>query len=252
MHIKLTIKTAMFVASYAIAMPCYSATSYISPEQLNKQVSEQSESVVVVDVRGFNQYAAEHISGAINVPMAAIAGHNFATEKSIALYCSGIGCPLSERASDILMGKGYSKVVVLSGGIEAWKSNGFPVVSENTVVASAASGNPYTIHKISASDLVVALSKGEVVVVDVRSANEYSAGHIKGALNIPFTEIVGRTKGLSKDKTIVVYARAQGAASTSAKEFAKIGFKVFELTGGVQIWAAQGLALMAGGESLAQ
>lgn len=62
-------------------------------------------------------------------------------------------------------------------------------------------------------------------IVDVRSATEYQAGHFPGAVNIPVTEIAGRTAELGdKDGPIVVYCRS-GHRSAAAKSLLdKAGF----------------------------
>ena len=49
------------------------------------------------------------------------------------------------------------------------------------------------------------LKKNKAVLVDVRGAAVYKAGHVKGALNIPFNEIRERVKELPRDKMIITY-----------------------------------------------
>jgi len=49
------------------------------------------------------------------------------------------------------------------------------------------------------------LKKDKAVLVDVRAEAVYKAAHIKGALNIPFSEIRERAKELPRDKMIITY-----------------------------------------------
>lgn len=49
------------------------------------------------------------------------------------------------------------------------------------------------------------LKKNKAVLVDVRPEASYKAGHIKGALNIPFSEIRERAKELPRHKMIATY-----------------------------------------------
>lgn len=49
------------------------------------------------------------------------------------------------------------------------------------------------------------LEKHKAVLVDVRGEASYKAGHVKGALNIPFSEIRTRAKELPQDKMIITY-----------------------------------------------
>ena len=60
-------------------------------------------------------------------------------------------------------------------------------------------------RRITPAELKDAQSKGAVVLVDVRSEPVYQAGHIKGALSIPFDEFTARLKELPRDKMIITY-----------------------------------------------
>jgi phage shock protein E len=49
------------------------------------------------------------------------------------------------------------------------------------------------------------------VIIDVRTAQEFSSGHIEGAVNIPYEQIgqgIATLKGLAKDSPILVYCRS--------------------------------------------
>ena len=79
--------------------------------------------------------------------------------------------------------------------------------------------------------------RAPVNVIDVRRPEDYEKGHIPGAINIPKEEWLG-AKGLSKDKTNVVYCYSQTChlAASAAVVFAKKGFSVIELEGGFNTW----------------
>ena len=49
------------------------------------------------------------------------------------------------------------------------------------------------------------LDKGEAIVIDVRSEGSYEAGHVKGAILIPATEVLSHLDKLPRDKTIITY-----------------------------------------------
>lgn len=49
------------------------------------------------------------------------------------------------------------------------------------------------------------LGKDKAVLVDVRGEAAYKAGHVKGALNIPFSDIRARARELPHDKMIITY-----------------------------------------------
>lgn len=74
----------------------------------------------------------------------------------------------------------------------------------------------------------------DTVIVDVRTNDEYESGHIKGAVNVPVSEI--KSIDISKDKKIVVYCRSGSRSNTAAKELIKLGYeKVYDM-GGINNW----------------
>jgi rhodanese-related sulfurtransferase len=63
------------------------------------------------------------------------------------------------------------------------------------------------VERIGRSELLARLAEGDVVLVDVRPAEEYSAGHIEGARSIPLEELERRLAELPEDQEIVAYCR---------------------------------------------
>lgn len=61
------------------------------------------------------------------------------------------------------------------------------------------------VRRVTVEELRAGLEKGTAIVIDVRSEEQYKAGHIKGSLWIPSDKIASRTKELPKDKLIVAY-----------------------------------------------
>jgi 3-mercaptopyruvate sulfurtransferase SseA len=60
-------------------------------------------------------------------------------------------------------------------------------------------------RRITPADLRELIKKNQAILVDVRSTEAYRAGHIKGALSIPYSEIASRAGELPKDKLIATY-----------------------------------------------
>jgi rhodanese-related sulfurtransferase len=77
----------------------------------------------------------------------------------------------------------------------------------------------------------------DIIVIDVREREDYLKGHIPGALSLPKDEW-GSLKGLSKDKTNILYCYTAVChlAATAAVEFAGKGFPIMELDGGFEEW----------------
>ena len=78
-----------------------------------------------------------------------------------------------------------------------------------------------------------------VVRLDVRTASEYSQGHIPGALLIDVTQADFMQKAeqlLPMDKTIALYCRSGRRSKTAAQLLAKHGYQVVELNTGFNSW----------------
>lgn len=99
-------------------------------------------------------------------------------------------------------------------------------------------------------DLKVALeTKENVIVIDARSAEAYSAEHIPAAINIPHRQMSAEsTAALDKAALVVTYCDGIGcnASTKGALAMTKLGFRVKELMGGLDWWKRDGHATSAG------
>jgi len=91
---------------------------------------------------------------------------------------------------------------------------------------------------------------GAVIVLDVRPAEEYRAGHIPGALSIPLKELERRLSDLPRKRDIVAYCRGPYCVlAVEAVELLRArGFSAFRLEQSVQDWRAEGLPVLVGEE----
>jgi hypothetical protein len=64
-------------------------------------------------------------------------------------------------------------------------------------------GDRAEVTRIAAEDVRAKLTRGEIVVVDVRDPAAYARSHIPGSINMPFATIEGQADALPKDKGIV-------------------------------------------------
>jgi len=87
------------------------------------------EDALMLDVRDAAEFAAEHVIGARNVPLARIddGANDLAKRKDrpLVVYCDG--GERSTKAVAALAKQGFARVVSLSGGLGAWRSAGLPV-----------------------------------------------------------------------------------------------------------------------------
>jgi rhodanese-related sulfurtransferase len=79
--------------------------------------------------------------------------------------------------------------------------------------------------------------KKGMVLLDVRTNNEYAQGHIPGAVHIPLSEIGEKVKKLKKDKDIVVFCASGNRSIWAIKRLMGMGFKnLYNLKGGYRAW----------------
>jgi rhodanese-related sulfurtransferase len=93
----------------------------------------------------------------------------------------------------------------------------------------------------------VKLINADAVVVDLRSADAFAAGHIVRARNIPHDELEANLGKLEKDKSKAILAVCQsGISSTKAVgELQKLGFEsVYGIKGGMAAWTQAGLPVV--------
>lgn len=81
-------------------------------------------------------------------------------------------------------------------------------------------------------------SEEDIVILDVRSKEEYDEGHIIGAMVIPHDEIedLAEEMILDKDKTILVYCRSGNRSKVAAKALAEVGYTDVREFGGIITW----------------
>ncbi len=98
---------------------------------------------------------------------------------------------------------------------------------------------------ISVDELRDRLRTGKVVLLDVRPAEEYQAGHLPDAISIPLNELDRRLDELPRRRTIVAYCRGPYCilADDALAVLSRRGWKVARLEEGVAEWQLAGLAL---------
>ena len=225
-------------ASVVAAVNVYYATL---PTDINKigeadfiKKVQAGEKMFVLDIRTAADYAKGHIKGAVNAPWGtAISDNlkNLPSDRPIMIYCytgqtAGQTVALLKmagfNAKSVNLGwnLGISKVVGYEKLVET-KINAFKTVKTVAVKADmkaaiiayykgldAVKGTIYANYKVSEDDAKKLLDAKDpkVVFLSVRKAEDFAAGHIEGAMNIPFGKgMEKKFNTLPKDKKIIVY-----------------------------------------------
>jgi rhodanese-related sulfurtransferase/DNA-binding transcriptional ArsR family regulator len=96
---------------------------------------------------------------------------------------------------------------------------------------------------VPAKEVLERAKKGLVVVLDVRPAEEFSAGHLPGAINIPIHELEKRLRELPKRREVIAYCRGPYCLMSydAVAVLRKKGLKARRLEAGLPEWRAAGL-----------
>ena len=97
---------------------------------------------------------------------------------------------------------------------------------------------------LDAAQAVQLINREKAVVIDVCEANEYAAGHVGGAKNIPLNQLEEKLAGVVKNKALPVILVCQsGARSNRALAIAKkLGYEQAQsLAGGLGAWRTANL-----------
>ncbi len=91
----------------------------------------------------------------------------------------------------------------------------------------------------------------KVVILDVRTPEEYNQGHLKGARLIPVQDLEDRIDELAhlKNRSILVYCRSGRRSSRASEILSQAGFaRIFNMKGGVRAWRRASRPLLLPGE----
>jgi rhodanese-related sulfurtransferase/DNA-binding transcriptional ArsR family regulator len=117
-------------------------------------------------------------------------------------------------------------------------------------LADAYLGHRDGVEVIDHRELSARLKRGEVVLLDVRPAPEYLAGHIAGARSVPIGELRRHLRALSKNADVVAYCRGPYCvyADDAVRELTRKGFRARRLIDGFPEWKRAGLPVATGEE----
>jgi rhodanese-related sulfurtransferase len=118
-----------------------------------------------------------------------------------------------------------------------------PVQRSPVVVSGAQQAQAGSFPRISQANAYKLFKEGKAVFIDVRSNTQYTTGHIKGALSIPGSQLLGRFNEVTPGKTVITYCAcsAEQSSGQAATTLVNHGVKnVWALKGGWNDWKANG------------
>jgi rhodanese-related sulfurtransferase len=96
------------------------------------------------------------------------------------------------------------------------------------------------------------INREDAQVIDVREAEEFAAGHVPEAKNVPLAKLADRINEIErfKDKPVIVCCASGMRSGKACGELRKLGFaKVHNLSGGIDAWVGAGYPVKKGTRS---
>jgi rhodanese-related sulfurtransferase len=93
---------------------------------------------------------------------------------------------------------------------------------------------------VSTEDAKKLIENNEVVVLDVRTPEEFQGGHIPNATLIPLQELENRLNEIDKEKGYLVVCRSGNRSAQASEILSNNGFStIYNMTGGMNNWASE-------------
>jgi len=110
----------------------------------------------------------------------------------------------------------------------------------------SASGEKSGVKYLDAKQAQSLIAEKKVIVLDIRTPEEFKSGHIAGATNVNYRspDFDKTISGLDKSKSYIVHCAVGGRSTASLTNFKKHGFNsIYHLDGGITGWEKAGLPL---------
>lgn len=123
-----------------------------------------------------------------------------------------------------------------------WYWAALAAVSGTLLVVTSVRGS----RGISPAQATQLINRSDAVVIDVRDAGEYAAGHLLNAQHIPLAELDKRLGELDKlkDKPVILNCQTGGRSASACDILRKAGFtQVHNLEGGIAAWEQAGMPI---------
>ncbi|MDD2717919.1 MAG: rhodanese-like domain-containing protein [Candidatus Wallbacteria bacterium] len=201
----------------------------------------ENSNFMLLDVRTLAEYQQGHLKNAVNIDYYADFAEKIKTlnkDFSYVLYCrSG---KRGKAAMDAMSGAGFAETYNMLGGILQWQAEGNPVVTTE---------NPGRAAEISTADAADKIAAGNILLLDVRTTDEFKVSHLQNAVNLDYYDqnFSAKLETLDKTKSYIVYCRSGVRGGKAAEIMKKLGFaEAFNMVGGILKWQEEGRPVVTG------
>ena len=227
----------------------------ISPDQLTTLL-QQRDAHALLDVRERAAFERGHIFRATPLPRRLLETRlpMLVTAPGTLVVLYDDDGRIATLAAATLGEMGYTEVFVLTGGFDAWRAGGRPVV-QGLNVPSKVFGE-HVLHdrktpEVTPLELSARMAQGQdMVIVDTRTPEEYHRGCLPGAWSMPGGELILRIGEVVErpDQTIVVHCGGRTRSYLGAESLRRMGLPnpIVAVKNGTMGWQLDGLELERG------
>lgn len=202
----------------------------ISTDELKSKLNDKN--IIILDVQDRENFIKKHIPQAINIPSNELDERKDELPKDKEIIVMGAGekvdkCLVCSKAAETLASFGYN-VKHYRIGVSGWDETGLPIIL----------GVNTNYKNISAETLKQKIEdKEDIMIVDLRTREEYDESHIKDAVFMQFEGILAKTNEFPQNKEIIFYDKTGERSKLVVEQLVKQGVITAEnLVDGFNVW----------------
>lgn len=205
------------------------AAATISPAYFNDAWLDKGRAHVLLDVRPVAAQTKGHLPGAVSFPAVQTARLKSllppADKRPPLVIYDAKGGKDAETVAAQLIKAGYHRVTILAGGFEGWQAAKYAVKSGKAAASASYVAQP-RLGEIALDEFKQYASAlpANVMIIDVRNADELKSGKLSSSVNVPAEEISAKAAGLPKDKLLITQCASGVRAEMAYHALKELGF----------------------------
>lgn len=209
----------------------------ISAEELLGKIKTK-EKISLIDVRSNDDFQIEHVIDSLCFPLEELPTSDLGVPAENLIVILAQNAQQDSQAFQIMEKKGFQKISVLSGGINAWKIAKGQTITWGNISSFEDNSK---IAYISPEDLKKRLDeKYPLYILDIRQAGKFSP-HILDAANIPFDLLEKRRSEIPFNEEIIICGESELDEFQAGVKLYDMGILTGQiLRGGFPAWQAKG------------
>lgn len=204
-----------------------------APITAQKLAAMDREKIVILDTRGWQEFAQGHLPGALYAPL----DNSFPT---VAGSYVEPGTPIYLIVPEENVAEAVTDLIRI--GLDEIAGYTTPRVLRDY---AAAGGRLLSSRTANIKDFIHQIRSRSELILDVRRADEFEKGHLPGAINIAHTRLLARLREVPR-RPLLVHCRTSNRSAYAAALLEKNGYEVTMLAGGFVAWCEAGGEVVTG------